>query len=82
MSPESLAIRDRSTRWSWCSSAASTSVLGPLIGSAAFTWMQDALPRATEYWRAIMGVVILALALAFPAGVAGAVSALRRRGSA
>jgi hypothetical protein len=29
-----------------------------------------------------MGVVILALALAFPAGVAGAVSALRRRGSA
>jgi branched-chain amino acid transport system permease protein len=57
-------------------------VLGPLIGAAAFTWMQDALPRATEYWRAIMGVVILALVLAFPAGVAGAVSALRRRGSA
>ncbi len=35
--------------------------------------------RATEYWRALLGVVILALVLVFPQGIAGGVVALGRR---
>ena len=53
---------------------------GPLIGAAVFTWLQDTLPRVTEYWRAIFGVVILVLVLAFPAGIGGAVARWRERG--
>jgi len=79
VSPESLAIPRSVDALVMVLLGGVDFVLGPLIGAAAFTWMQDALPRATEYWRAITGVVILALVLAFPAGVAGAVSALRGR---
>ena len=49
-------------------------LFGPLLGAAAFTWLQDALARATEYWRAGVGVVILLLVSVFPAGIGGAVS--------
>ncbi len=49
---------------------------GPLLGAAAFTWLQDTLARATEYWRAGVGVVILVLAIAFPMGIGGAVHRL------
>ena len=28
---------------------------GPLLGAAVFTWGQDALARATDYWRAGTG---------------------------
>ncbi|MEP6656851.1 MAG: ABC transporter permease [Betaproteobacteria bacterium] len=49
---------------------------GPLLGAAAFTWLQDTLARATEYWRAGVGIVILMLAIAFPMGIGGAVHRL------
>ena len=29
---------------------------GPLFGAAVFTWLQDSLARATDYWRAVLGV--------------------------
>jgi len=48
---------------------------GPLLGAAAFTWLQDAIARNTDYWRAILGVAILAIVLAFPQGIAGALRA-------
>jgi branched-chain amino acid transport system permease protein len=50
---------------------------GPLLGAAAFTWMQDELARATDYWRAATGAVILALVLLFPQGIGGALARLR-----
>ena len=50
---------------------------GPLVGAAAFTWLQDALARATDYWRALTGAVILALVLLFPFGIGGALQRLR-----
>ena len=49
-------------------------LFGPLLGAAAFTWLQDALARATEYWRACVGVVILLLVGLFPSGIGGAAS--------
>ena len=50
---------------------------GPLLGAGVFTWLQDTLPRTTEYWRATLGVAILVLVLAFPAGIGGIVARWR-----
>jgi len=44
---------------------------GPVWGAALFTWLQDAVSRGVEYWRAVIGLVIIALVLAFPQGLAG-----------
>jgi branched-chain amino acid transport system permease protein len=44
---------------------------GPVWGAALFTWLEDAMSRDIEYWRAAIGAVILLLVLAFPQGVAG-----------
>jgi branched-chain amino acid transport system permease protein len=48
---------------------------GPLAGAAAFIWLQDAIVRNTDYWRAILGAAILAIVLAFPQGIVGALRA-------
>ena len=44
---------------------------GPLWGAVLFTWLQDAVARGIDYWRAVIGGVILLLVLAFPQGVTG-----------
>ena len=54
-------------------------LFGPLIGAAAFTWLQDTLARVTEYWRAFVGAGILILVLAFPQGLGALGRRLRRR---
>jgi branched-chain amino acid transport system permease protein len=46
---------------------------GPIVGAAALTWLQDTVARETEYWRAMMGGVILLLVVLFPVGIAGAI---------
>lgn len=46
-------------------------IAGPLVGAATFTWLQDVLPRHTEYWRSVFGAIILLLVLAFPIGIGG-----------
>jgi branched-chain amino acid transport system permease protein len=45
---------------------------GPVLGAAAFTLLQDEIARGTDYWRAVLGAAILAIVLAFPMGIAGA----------
>jgi ABC-type branched-subunit amino acid transport system permease subunit len=52
---------------------------GPIVGAAVFATLQDTVMRQTEYWRALLGVIILVLVLAFPSGIAGALGALARR---
>jgi len=54
-------------------------LLGPLAGAAAFTWLQDLIARETDYWRALLGLVMLALVLLFPSGLAGFAEQLGRR---
>lgn len=44
---------------------------GPVVGSAAFTWLHDTVARNTDYWRAMMGGIMLVLVLLFPQGIAG-----------
>ena len=52
---------------------------GPVVGAAAFTWLQDTIIRSTEYWRALLGAIILVLVIAFPQGLAGGSLALLAR---
>ena len=54
-------------------------LLGPIFGAVAFTWLQDTLARTTEYWRAALGAIILALVLLFPRGIVGTLSELPGR---
>ncbi len=55
---------------------------GPLVGAFTFTWLHDTVGRNTEYWRAMLGAIILVLVLLFPEGIVGSVSrfVLARRG--
>jgi branched-chain amino acid transport system permease protein len=52
---------------------------GPIVGAGVFTVLQDTVMRQTEYWRALLGVIILILVLAFPQGIAGAFAQLTRK---
>jgi len=45
---------------------------GPAVGAAAYHFLQTEIMRATEYWRVILGGVILLLVIAFPQGIVGA----------
>jgi branched-chain amino acid transport system permease protein len=53
---------------------------GPIVGAAVFTWLQDTIARGTDYWRAVLGVTILVIVLAFPQGIVGALRRLFERG--
>lgn len=52
------------------------SLIGPLLGAGGLTLLQDMVMRESAYWRALLGFIILAAVLLFPAGLAGG---LRRR---
>ena len=47
---------------------------GPIIGASAFALLQDTIMRQAEYWRALLGGVILLLVLVFPGGIVGAIA--------
>jgi branched-chain amino acid transport system permease protein len=49
---------------------------GPIVGAVTFTWLQDAVARNTDYWRALLGGIILLLVLVFPQGIAGFVGGM------
>ncbi|MGB6316550.1 MAG: branched-chain amino acid ABC transporter permease, partial [Pseudolabrys sp.] len=55
---------------------------GPIVGASVFATLQDTVMRQTEYWRALLGVIILLLVMAFPQGIVGAFSSLWRRAGA
>ncbi|HLX80180.1 MAG TPA: ABC transporter permease [Burkholderiales bacterium] len=42
---------------------------GPAWGAALLTWLQDAAARNIDYWRAVVGIAILALVLILPNGI-------------
>jgi branched-chain amino acid transport system permease protein len=54
-------------------------LVGPLVGAVTFTALQDSLARSTDYWRAVLGVSMLLMVLAFPQGIAGSVQGLWQR---
>ena len=59
------------------------SLSGPIAGAAIFATLQDTIMRQAEYWRALLGAIILVLVLVFPGGIVGALAkAMARYGAA
>jgi branched-chain amino acid transport system permease protein len=52
---------------------------GPIVGASVFAVLQDTIMRQTEYWRALLGGIILFLVLAFPGGIVGTLAKLAGR---
>ncbi len=45
-------------------------LIGPVAGASTYTWLHDEISRF-EYWRLLLGAMIIAIVLAFPQGLAG-----------
>jgi len=52
---------------------------GPIVGASFFAVLQDTIMRQTEYWRALLGAIILFLVLVFPSGIVGGIAAFANR---
>jgi ABC-type branched-subunit amino acid transport system permease subunit len=52
---------------------------GPIVGASMFATLQDMVMRQTDYWRALLGCIILLLVLAFPQGIVGGLASLWRK---
>ncbi|HJS31542.1 MAG TPA: ABC transporter permease [Alphaproteobacteria bacterium] len=50
-------------------------VSGPIVGAVVFAGLEEQLLRWTEYWRLVLGAIIVVLVLAFPQGIAGFIAA-------
>jgi branched-chain amino acid transport system permease protein len=51
-------------------------LVGPVVGASVFAVLQDTIMRQTEFWRALLGAIILTLVLVFPLGLVGSVARL------
>lgn len=45
-------------------------VAGAVLGASIFVWLRDTIGLNAEYWRAVLGVITLALLLLMPQGLA------------
>jgi len=52
---------------------------GPIVGAVAYHGLSTELIRHAEYWRALLGVVIVLLVIVFPQGIVGFVRARASR---
>ncbi len=71
ISPESMAVGKSVDGLVMVLLGGVQTLAGPLVGAVSFTWLQDSVARSTDYWRALLGGIILLLVLAFPMGIAG-----------
>jgi len=46
-------------------------ILGPVIGAGVYHWLKTEIVLRTDHWRLVLGIVIVALVIAFPAGIGG-----------
>jgi branched-chain amino acid transport system permease protein len=54
------------------------SFVGPVIGSAVYVVLQTVLTGYTEYWALILGVMVIAIVMLMPEGIAGFFDRARR----
>src|SRR3954464_11897537 len=54
---------------------------GPAIGALVFVVLQDFVMSITQYWRFVMGGVLVLLVVFLPQGLSGTVEALFKRRS-
>lgn len=71
ISPESLSVSRSVDALVMVLLGGLHTLTGPVWGAALLTWLDDTLARSIDYWRAAIGVLILALVTAFPQGIGG-----------
>jgi branched-chain amino acid transport system permease protein len=76
ISPDSLAVGKSVDGLVMVLLGGVQTLTGPVVGAVTFTWLQDTVARSTDYWRALLGGIVLLLVLAFPQGIAGFVGQL------
>ena len=54
-------------------------VVGPVVGAAAYHSIRDVLMPLTDHWRLLLGLAIIAIVLALPRGIVGGALILRAR---
>jgi branched-chain amino acid transport system permease protein len=79
ISPESLSIGRSVDGLVMVMLGGIQTLAGPVVGAVTFTWLHDTVARNTDYWRAMLGGIILLLVLLFPLGIAGAARQLFER---
>ena len=52
---------------------------GPVLGAFVFVFLQDALIGATQYWRFVLGAILVAIIIFIPRGLSGLVQILLRQ---
>ncbi len=57
----------------------SRSFWGPAIGATVLLWLHQETSSYTEYWGAILGIILVILTLALPDGLAGIGAAIKRQ---
>ncbi|MBB5215927.1 ABC transporter permease [Parapusillimonas granuli] len=72
ISPEALAVNKSVDGMVMVLLGGIQTLIGPVVGAFSFTWLHDTVARSTDYWRAMLGFIILLLVLLFPQGIAGA----------
>lgn len=45
------------------------SLMGPVVGAVSYTFLHDYVMNLTEYWKALLGLIIIGLVLVFPMGM-------------
>ena len=71
ISPESLSVSRSVDGLVMVLLGGIQTLTGPVVGAVSYTWLHDVMARSTDYWRALLGAVILVLVLLFPQGIAG-----------
>jgi branched-chain amino acid transport system permease protein len=79
ISPESLSVTKSVDGLVMVLLGGLHTLAGPLVGAVTFTWLHDTIARATDYWRAALGGIILILVLLFPQGIVGSIRLLFER---
>lgn len=71
ISPESLSVGKSVDGLVMVLLGGIQTLAGPVVGAVTFSWLHDTVARNTDYWRAMLGAIILILVLLFPQGIAG-----------
>ena len=79
ISPESLSVGKSVDGLVMVLLGGIQTLAGPVVGALTFTRLHDTVARNTDYWRAMLGAIILLLVLLFPQGIAGFVQQLAAR---
>jgi branched-chain amino acid transport system permease protein len=79
ISPESLSVGKSVDGLVMVLLGGIQTLTGPLVGAFTFSWLHDVVARNTDYWRAVLGGIILVLVLLFPQGIAGGARQLFER---